>query len=58
MNWRSKIDIHTVPCVKQIASVKLLYSTGSSVWYSVMSSGIGGGGCEEGSRGRGYMYTY
>ena len=23
MNWGIKIDVHTLPCVKQIASVKL-----------------------------------
>ena len=51
MNWGSKIDIHTLPCVKQIASVKLLYSMGSSVWDSVMSSGIGGGGVRAAQEG-------
>ena len=29
-NWKSSTDIYTLPCVKQIASGKLLYSTGSS----------------------------
>ena len=30
MNWEIKTDIYTLPCVKQIASWNLLYSTGSS----------------------------
>ena len=30
-------DIYTQPCVKQTASGKLLYSTGSSAWCSVMT---------------------
>ena len=28
MNWKSSIDIHTPPCVKQISIGKLLHSTG------------------------------
>ena len=35
MNWEIGIDIYTLPCVKQIASGNLLYSTGSSAWCSV-----------------------
>ena len=34
MDWESSIDIHTLPCVKQIANEKLLYNTGSSTWCS------------------------
>ena len=30
MNWEIRSDIDTLPCVKQIASGNLLYSTGSS----------------------------
>ena len=30
MNWEIRIDIHTLPCIKQKASGNLLYSTGSS----------------------------
>ena len=41
---RSSIDIHTLPFVKQIASRKQLYSTGSSTWCSVMTQ-RGGMGC-------------
>ena len=37
MNWEIRIDILTLPCVKQIASGNLLYSTGSSAWCSVMT---------------------
>ena len=45
MNWEIRIDVHVLPCVKQIASGNLLYSTGSSVQCSVMTEvdGIGGG---------------
>ena len=32
----SSIKIYTVPCVKQIASGKLLCNTGSSAWYSLI----------------------
>ena len=33
----SSIDVYTPPRVKYIASGKLLYSTGSSAWCSVMT---------------------
>ena len=33
----SNTDIYTLPCIKQIASEKLLRSTGSSAWCSVMT---------------------
>ena len=48
LNWESKIDIHTLPCIKQIASEKLLYSTESSAqcsemtWRGKMGAGVGG----------------
>ena len=29
MNRESRIDIHTPPCIKQLAGGKLLYSTGN-----------------------------
>ena len=32
MNHEIGIDIYTLPCVKQIASTNLLYSTLSSAW--------------------------
>ena len=58
-NWEITFDINTLPCVKQIASGNLVYSTGSSAWFSLMTymGGIGGE-WEGGPRGRGYMYTY
>ena len=37
MNWEIRIDIDTLPCVKQIANGILLYSTGKSAWCSVMT---------------------
>ena len=60
MNWESGIDINTFPCIKKTASEKLLHSTGSSSWCSVMtwSGGIVGGGWQGGSRGWEYKYTY
>ena len=49
MSSESKIgstDIYTLPCVKQMAREKLLHSTGSSAWCSVMTErgwdGMGG----------------
>ena len=57
MNWEIGIDIHSLPCVKQIARGKLLDPTGSSV---VLCDGLGGGWgrWEEGPRRRDYMCTY
>ena len=52
------IDMDTLPCVKQRATGKLLYSTESSARCSVMTQKGGMRGHEGGSRGRGYMYTY
>ena len=37
MNWEIRIDICTLPWVRQIASGNLLYSTGSSTRCSVMT---------------------
>ena len=37
MNWEMRIDIYTLPCVKQIVSGKLLSSTRSSAQCSVMT---------------------
>ena len=36
MSGESRTDVYTLPCVKQIASGKLLSSTGGSVRCSVM----------------------
>ena len=43
MNWKSCIEIYTSPCVKQIASRKLLliYNTRSPGWCSVWPKGVG-----------------
>ena len=46
-NWEVGTDIYTPPCVKQIASGKLLCHTGSSAWCSVMTQ-RGGMGVQEG----------
>ena len=32
MNWEIGIDIHTLPCVNQVADGNLLYTTGKSAW--------------------------
>ena len=55
--------IYMLPWVKQIAigKLKLLYDPGRSTRSSVLTwkDEIGGrGSWEEGSRGKGYMYTY
>ena len=50
MNWEIKTDIYTLPCVKQIASWNLLYSTGSSAAVGVC---VGRGSEKEGI----YVYT-
>ena len=54
----SSIDIYILPCVKQTASGKLLYGTGSPAWCSVMTWAAGWGWWEGGSRERGYIYIY
>ena len=36
-NWEIRFDVNTLPCVKQMASGKLRYSTGSSARCSVMT---------------------
>ena len=56
-NWECRTDIHTLLCVKRGASGMLLGCTGSSAWCSAMTWRSGMRGWEEGSRGRGYMYT-
>ena len=55
VNWKRSIGIyiHTQPCVKLIASGKLLYSTGSSAQCSVITQRGGLGGWGRGSRGKG-----
>ena len=39
-NWESNTDIYPPPCIKWLASKKLLSSTGSSAWCSVMPEGL------------------
>ena len=46
-NGDSRINIYTLPCVKQIAGEKLLYNTGSPAWHSVMTSRDGMGRRDE-----------
>ena len=54
MNWEIGFNINTLPCVKQIASGNLLYSTGNSAQCSVttqirgMGPGVGGRSKREG----------
>ena len=36
-NGQSRIDIYTLPCVKQIAVEKALHNTGSPAWCSMMT---------------------
>ena len=36
VNGESSVDIYILPCVKQIATDKLLHNTGSPAWCSVM----------------------
>ena len=53
-NWESRIDIYTLPYVKQMASGKLLYDTGSSTSCSLI---IWKGGMEVGWREGMYVYV-
>ena len=53
-NWERSTDLHTLPCVKPIASGKLLDNTGSSTW----CSGVGGRRGVGGLRGKESAYAY
>ena len=56
MNWEIGIDISTLPCIKQMAGGKLLYSIRSLAWCSVMTQHDGiGGEWEGGPRRREYI---
>ena len=62
MNWEIKTDVCALPCVKQIASGSLLYSTSSSVLFDVQVlcddlEGRGGVGWDGRPRGRGHTHT-
>ena len=52
INWGIEIDIYTVPCVKQVASRNLLYSTGAQLdvlwWPRWVGWGWGEGEAQEG----------
>ena len=37
MNWEIGTDIYTIVCIKQITNKNLLYTTGNSTQYPVMS---------------------
>ena len=52
---KEALTIVQLPCVKQIASEKLLYSTGSSAWCSVMTQKAGVWG-RRSKRGGIYVY--
>ena len=56
-NGKSNTDIYILLCVKQITSGKLLYSTGTPAWHSVMAERGGMRGGERDSGGRRLMYT-
>ena len=56
-NWESDIDMYTIPCVKQIASGKLLYSPGSSALCDDLE-GWGGGVGERYKREGTYVYRW
>ena len=52
----SSIDIYTLPCVKQMASGKLLYSIGSSAQCSVTTYRVGIGGRRQVQKEGIYVY--
>ena len=58
LNWESSIEIYTLPSIKQVASGKLLYNTGSSARYSVMTQwgGMGVGGMKAQVGGNIYIF--
>ena len=56
-NWEIRIDMYTLPCVKQIVGGKLLYPRElSQVLCNDLRSGMRG--WDRDSRGRGYTYAY
>ena len=55
LNWESSTDIYTLPCIKQIASGKLVYSIGSSMLCDDLDAWDGGGGTEV---QKGGIYAY
>ena len=57
MNWESGMDVYTLPCVKQIASGSLHYSTENLARCSVLTEMGGNGGMGERCK-REEIYTY
>ena len=58
-NWEIRIDIYTLPCVKQsYREHAIKHRKRRSVLCDNLDGCDGGGGWEGGPRGRGYMYTY
>ena len=55
-NGKSNNDIYILLCVKQITSGKLLYSTGTPAWHSVMAERGGMRGGERLRREATYVY--
>ena len=37
LNWAIGIDMYTLMCIKLMPNKALLYSTGDSTWYAVMT---------------------
>ena len=61
MNWESSVETYTLPCVKQIASEKLLDKPGSSARCSLMTQRSRMVGGEVGGRFKGeeiYVYLW
>lgn len=59
MNWEIGIDISTLPCLKSMPGGKLLYSTRSLAWCSVMTKcgRIGGGVGERSKKEESIIHT-
>ena len=61
LNWEIRFDINTLPCVKYIASGKLLISAQLKELSSVLCDDLDGCNVQVGwegrPRGRGYMYS-
>ena len=58
MNGESSINIYTLSGVRRVAGEKLLCSSGSPAWHSLMTWRDGIGGWEKGLGGRECMYNY
>ena len=59
MNGESRMEVYTLPYIKQIGNGNFLYDSGNSNWGSIQPRGVRKSGrWGVGSRGRGHMYTY